>query len=69
MRNISTGVTADDIMNVDKAELVGKAILESMQGEAVKDFKFSRKQQAVTMDIKTCAKIDGESIQVDPQLM
>ena len=69
LRNISNGVTVDASVNVDKAEMVGNAILASMSGVYVKDFKFSKKQQAVTMDAKTCAKVDGESFQADAQLL
>ena len=69
LRNISTGVTADATVNVDKAEKVGKAILSSMTGMPVKDFKFSKKQQAVTMDVRASAKVDGESFQADAQLL
>ena len=69
LRNISTGVTADATVNADRAEMIGKVIFDSMHGMPVKEFKFSKKQQAVTMDIKMCAKVDGENIQVDPQLL
>ncbi|KAK7111484.1 hypothetical protein V1264_011106 [Littorina saxatilis] len=69
LRNICTGVTADTTVNVDTAKAVGGAILQSMVGTSVKDFKFKRKNQAVTMDIQTSAKIEGEIIQVDPQLL
>ena len=69
LRNISTGVTADPMVNVDLAKAVGCAILQSMKGSSVKEFKFKKKDQVVTMDVKVCAKVDGESIQVDPQLL
>lgn len=69
LRNISTGVTADPTVNADSAKAVGNTILQSMQGSAVKEFKFKKKDQVVTMDVKVCAKVDGESIQVDPQLL
>ncbi|KAL8599888.1 hypothetical protein ACOMHN_016233 [Nucella lapillus] len=51
---------ADATVNADKAEMVGKAIIVTMQGQTVKEFKFCKKQQAVTMDVKTCAKVDGD---------
>ena len=41
-RNISTGVTADVIVSIDRAEnlMVGKVILDSMHGTSVKESKF-----------------------------
>ena len=35
LRDISTGVHAHSTVNVDKAESVGRAILEDMEGKAV----------------------------------
>ena len=67
LRNISTGVTAYSTVNDDTAKDVGKAILQTMQGKPVKDFTFKRKDQAVCMDTKITTKMEGETIQVNPQ--
>jgi hypothetical protein len=69
LRSISTGVTADPTTNVDRAKDIGLSIVESMVGKAVSEFKFKKKDQAVTMDVKRCARVDGERLQVDPQLL
>ena len=42
LRNISTGVSSDSTVNVDKAEMVGKTILDSMQGMSVKDYNIKK---------------------------
>lgn len=69
LRNLASGVTADPTVNVDRAKELGQAILDSMTGQQVKDYKFRKKDQAVTMAVKVSAKIGGEAIQVDPQLL
>lgn len=55
-------------MNADKAKEVGSKILQSMTGKNVSDFTF-KKDTVVTMDSKSCAKVDGQSLPVDPQLL
>ena len=55
------GVHANDIVNV--------GILMSMTGKFVTEFAFKRSNRAVTLATKSSVKIDGEKIQVDPQLL
>ncbi len=69
LRNISTGVHAHATVNVDKAEAVGRAILEDMEGKTVDEYVFKRVKQAVTLDCKSSVKVDGDVIQIDPQLL
>jgi len=71
LRNICTGVTADASVNFDHAVKVGKDVLVSITGMQVRDFKFSKKQQTVVMDVKTSVKVNGdrESFQADVQLL
>ncbi|XP_041362003.1 uncharacterized protein LOC121377973 [Gigantopelta aegis] len=69
LRNIFTGVHAHSTVNVDKAKTVGKSILDGMDGEIVAEYTFKRKHQVVTLDTKSTVKIDGESVQIDPQLL
>ncbi len=69
LRNISTGVHAHSTVNVDKAEVVGRAILDNMEGENVDEYVFKRANQAVTMNCKCSVKVDGDIIQIDPQLL
>ena len=33
------------------------------------EYTFRRKNQAITMDMKSAIKIDGNTIQIDPQLL
>ena len=68
LRSISSGVVADEIVNVDIAKQVGESILKSMEGKRVEDFVFKKKGQAVTLNCKTQLKIDDVVVTVDPQL-
>ncbi|KAK3743952.1 hypothetical protein QZH41_002713 [Actinostola sp. cb2023] len=69
LRCISTGVMAEDNVNADKAKDVGENILTSMKSKHVHEHTFRRKDQAVTLATKTSVKINGDSVQVDPQLL
>ena len=69
LRNIATGVTADKSVNADKAKKVECKILGSIKGKNVVEYTFKKKEQVVTMAHKVSLKIDGESINVDPQLL
>ena len=40
-----------------------------MVGEKLSNYSFKKKDQAVTMATKGAVKVDGESIQVDTQLL
>ena len=53
LRSISTGVTADNEVNVDKANEIGSQILESKIGEHILGYSFRRKQQAITLNDKS----------------
>ena len=69
LRSISTGVHATSTVNVDSAKTVGTAILTNMDGQTAADYTFKRKDQAITLAAKSAVKIDGEAVQVDPQLL
>ena len=56
-------------INVENAKAIGECILEKMEGQKLSDFTFKRKDQAVTLATKNAVKVDGESIQVDTQLL
>ena len=68
LRSISTGVTADTKVNAETAKDIGTSIIRSMEGKRVVEHKFRRTEQAVTIDVKVYIKIDGETINFDPQL-
>ena len=55
LRSISTGVTADNEVNVDKANEIESQILESMIGESILGYIFRRKQQVIIEVLPTVA--------------
>ena len=69
LRSISTGVTADQTVNSDRAKEVGHTILESMRNTAVQEYTLRKKEQVVTMGLIASAKVDCETFRVDPQLL
>ncbi|KAJ8417704.1 hypothetical protein AAFF_G00225470 [Aldrovandia affinis] len=69
LRSISTGVHAHPSVNVDKAKAVGNTILVSMDGQTTAEYTFKKRDQAITMSTKSSVKIDGEAVQMDPQLL
>ena len=69
LRSISTGVHAHISVNVDQADTMGQNILENMEGQTTSDYTFKKKDQAITLGTKSAVNIDGETMQVDPQLL
>ena len=69
LRSIATGIVADSIVNADRAKEVGDMILAKMVEKNPADFTFKKKDQAVAQSTKSTVKMQGESIQVDPQLL
>ena len=67
--NIMTGVHAESSVNVEKAREVGQSILDSMTGKAAAEYSFTKSNEAITFSAKSSIKVDGEKIQVDPQLL
>ena len=66
--SLSTGLVGDDSVNADDAKNVGNAIITSMVGLAVAEFKFSQKDQVRNLASSTYAKTaGGERIELDPQ--
>ncbi|MPC64518.1 hypothetical protein E2C01_058636 [Portunus trituberculatus] len=66
--SIISGIAGDSSVNVHQAVLVGEAILEKMYGINAFEF-FSKKDFAVVLDQTRQLNIDGEKVQVDPQLL
>ena len=56
-------------MNVENAKSVSDEIVKKMVSANVSEFSFKRKDQAITLATKASVKVDGESIQVDTQLL
>lgn len=69
LRNIATGVTAVCAVNVDNAFEVGMKILRKMHGKGVTQFIFRKSDQAVTLASKYALNIEGEVVQVPPELL
>ena len=69
LNNIANGMHAQATVNADKALEIGSRILNQMDGISPADYTFKRKDQAITMASKNAVKVDGESIEVDPQLL
>ena len=67
--NIATGVHAQANVNADNAKQLGEVIMQRMVGANISQFSFKRKDQAVTLASKHAVKVDGEAIQIDPQLL
>ena len=64
-----TGVHTESSVNVEKAREVGQSILDSMTGKPAAEYSFTKSNQAITVSAKSSVKVDGEKIQVDPQLL
>lgn len=65
--NIMTGGHAES--SVVKAREVEQSILDSMIGKSAAEYSFTKSNQAITFSAKSSVKVDGEKIQVDPQLL
>ena len=69
LKNIMTGVNAEEYVDVDEATAKGEKILVSMAGQPVSTYSFKRKDQSITLAAGSSAKIDGVKVCVDPQLL
>ena len=49
IQNIVNGLSGDATVNVDKAEIIGEHILESMNGRRFAEYTFKKKEEAVTL--------------------
>ena len=66
---MANGVHAHPTVNVDSAENIGIDIISKMEGISADNFSFKQKDQAITLACKSSVKVDGELVQVDPQLL
>ncbi|VDI27019.1 Hypothetical predicted protein [Mytilus galloprovincialis] len=70
LRNIETGMVANDEANSDNAKEIGDKILVSMSEQLVTEFSFRKKCQAIPLDAKRPTNTNIiQTPQVDPQLM
>ena len=58
---------AHSTVNVHTAKVVGNAILASMKGATAANFNLKKSDQVFTLDTKAVVKIDGVTVQTDPQ--
>lgn len=68
LRNIVTGVVAEDNVNVDNYAEVGKQIIEKMEGQLVFSYSCKRKEKARTLGDASGVKVATES-KIDPALL
>ncbi|XP_063607207.1 uncharacterized protein LOC134781852 [Penaeus indicus] len=69
LQNIMTGVHADRSVNVENARDIGHKVLGSMTGQSMMTYTFRKSEQAITLGKSSSVQIDGEQVQVDPQLL
>ena len=69
LRNIESGVAAEESANTDCALAIGESIVRGMNGTLQKSFTFKRSLQAVPINEKSLVKLDGEGLQIDTQLL
>ena len=62
--NIATGVHAQANVNADNAKQLGEVIMQRMVGANI-----SQKERSSSLASKHAVKVDGEVIQIDPQLL
>ena len=46
-----------------------KGVLDDMKGQSVVEYTFRRKSQMINMDRNSTVTIDGNAVQIDPQLL
>ena len=68
LRNIETGVVANEGVNVDQAKRIGNAVLELMEDQNALSFTFKKSNKAVTLGIKNTVKTGDDDVHEDPQL-
>lgn len=69
LRNIVTGIVADDKVNVTQAKEIGEKILNGMLGKEVYNYALRKKHTVITMESNSKVQIDGEDVHIDPQLL
>lgn len=69
LRNIETGMIADNEVNADAAKSIGEKIIQSMAGQLVSDILFKRKDQVVPLIKLTSNTNVTQFSQIDPQLL
>jgi uncharacterized secreted protein with C-terminal beta-propeller domain len=69
LRNIETGVSATEDVNVQHACGIGQSIVDSMDGMDAFSISFKRNLQVKTLNEKSKVKTQGDSLNVNSQLL
>ena len=69
LRNIETGVSATEDVNVQHACGIGQIIVDYMDGMDAFSISFKRNRQAKTLNEKSKVKTQGDSLNVNSQLL
>jgi hypothetical protein len=69
LRNIDTGLTGKVTVNVDNAVSMEMNTLKEMVGKPVASYYFKKSEEVITMDTKSCIKVNDQVIHVDAQLL
>lgn len=69
LKNIATGVVAEDGVNCEKAKKVGDLVVKKMAGQDALEHSFQKKDQVKTLASKTSISLKDGTIQIDPQLL
>ena len=67
LRSLSSGVVADKSVDVDRAESLGQAILQSMYRKSVAEYTFRKKDQVTTLASSTYITVEGARLEIDPK--
>ena len=57
LKNIASGVIADEGLNVDMFLVFGKTIVEKMEGKDISKYSLKRSEKAKTLSMKTSVKL------------
>jgi hypothetical protein len=69
LRNVETGVSAGNKVNVHQAKLVGDKIVSAMSGNAVSEYTPRKVNQCIVMTSKCPSLNDDKQTMVDPVLL
>ena len=67
LRSLSSGVVADTYVDVDRTELLGQIILQSMYGKSVAEYTFRKKDQVTTLASSSYITVEGKRLEIDPK--
>jgi hypothetical protein len=62
-------VTADELVNADRASEVGVQILQNIIGNTVEQHTFRKKEQLIPLSNSNAVKIKEDVINIDSQLL